>query len=392
MGSCCSAPGSRTQDARQGAADGARWSGREASVGLHSAEGPRGLSIPQAPPPLDGAREAALPWLLTAGLEPGAVCARWCCLIPHSYLGERRQGLQPAATGQELPPRKWLMKMDSAAGKPSELLPPRQPLPLPSSLSPAAGTGSSGLSSPPKLLPLHPLVRRAVGSPAGLWCGRPRPLTLCRGCPGRVPCTWEQSAPVTVDRTPPQGAGPASRGTGGWPHGAVGLRLLRPWALGPQPRPRRRAPGLLGGDDSGPSYGEAHRVQASVHTEHRFGAPGPLSPSTNARPVPWGLCSQRPMEGGLSRAPPAARVQHGAPAGRGRPWGLVGACVTVSPRAPCPPWFTKGEVSPGDGWAWVLDRTLQGAYRGFLEPCLGRDPKLPMWPTLRAGDQPGGRI
>lgn len=155
-------------------------------------------------------------------------------------LGERRQGLQPAATGRELPPREWLMKMDSgampAAGKPSELLPPRRPLLLPGSLSPAAGTGSSGHSSPPELLPLHPLVRRAVGSPAGLWYGRPQPLTPCRGCPERVPCTWEQSAPVTVDRTPPQGAGPASRGAGGWPHG-VGLCLLHPWALGPQPRP-----------------------------------------------------------------------------------------------------------------------------------------------------------
>lgn len=200
-----------------------------------------------------------------------------------------------------------------AAGKPGELLPPRRPRPLPGSLSPATETGSSGHSSLPELLPLHPVVRRAVGSPAGLWYGRPQPLTPCRGCPERVPCTWEQSAPVTVDRTPLQGAGPASRGAGGWPHGA-GLRLLCPWALGPQPRPPAVHQGCwevtIQARAMGRLWHPAHRTQASVQTEHGFGAPGPLSPSTNAKPVPWGLCSQRPMEGGLSRAPPPAPPRH----------------------------------------------------------------------------------
>lgn len=216
-----------------------------------------------------------------------------------------------------------------AAGKPGELLPPRRPRPLPGSLSPATETGSSGHSSLPELLPLHPVVRRAVGSPAGLWYGRPQPLTPCRGCPERVPCTWEQSAPVTVDRTPLQGAGPASRGAGGWPHGA-GLRLLCPWALGPQPRPPAVHQGCwevtIQARAMGRLWHPAHRTQASVQTEHGFGAPGPLSPSTNAKPVPWGLCSQRPMEGGLSRAPPppprgtgTARLpcREGAPLGTG---------------------------------------------------------------------------
>lgn len=69
----------------------------------------------------------------------------------------------------------------------------------------------------------------------------------------------------------------------------------------------------------------AHRAQASVQTEHGFGAPGPSSPSTDAKPVLWGLCSQRPMEGGLSRVPPSTGstgtaqlpCRQGAPPGTG---------------------------------------------------------------------------
>lgn len=169
---------------------------------------------------------------------------------------------------------------------------------------------------------------------------------------------------------------------------------------GPPAPPPRRAPGLLGGDDSGPSYGKA-LASGTPHTSVCSDRTWVRSPGTF---VTLHKCQTRAVglvfpaayggraEQGTPPRPPAAQVQHGSPAGRGRPWGLVGACVTVSSRAPCPPWFTKGEVSPGDGWAWALDRTLQGANRGFPEQCLGWDPQLPMRPTLRTGDQPAGRI
>ena len=84
MGSCRSAPGSRTQGARQQLADRAWWSRMEASVGLHVAKGPRAPDPPV--PTISGWRRSGGPAPAPLGVWSPELCALRGAATPHSYL------------------------------------------------------------------------------------------------------------------------------------------------------------------------------------------------------------------------------------------------------------------------------------------------------------------
>lgn len=62
--------------------------------------------------------------------------------------------------------------------------------------------------------------------------------------------------------------------------------------------------------------------------------------------------------------------------------------VTVSPPGTMSTGFAKGEVSPGDSWAWMLD----GAFREQTGASQSSAGLGSLGPTLHTGEQPGGRM
>lgn len=140
-----------------------------------------------------------------------------------------------------------------------------------------------------------------------------------------------------------------------------GLCLLHPWALGPSlaPAPYWGCQEVMIQAELGGGADTQHSLCQCLFTQKTRSEPGILSPSRNAKPGQWGLCSPQP--GGQAEQ---------SPSGRGHPWGPYGAvAVTILPPGTMSTWVCKrrgeprGQLGLGAGWS------LQGANGSFPERC-----------------------